>query len=57
MGEVIYIDRFGNIITNIEKDFFYQKKREQDFIINSELLFEKRFGRSSPFTGTVVPKI
>jgi len=34
VGEVIYIDRFGNIITNIEKDFFTQHKRERDFIIH-----------------------
>ena len=33
-GNVIYIDRFGNIVTNIKKDFFYQKKGERDFIIH-----------------------
>ena len=33
MGEVIYIDRFGNLITNVEKDLFYQIKAERDFII------------------------
>jgi len=32
-GEVIYIDRFGNIITNVEKDLFQQTKGERDFII------------------------
>lgn len=32
-GEVIYIDRFGNIITNVEKDLFQQIKGERDFII------------------------
>ena len=26
IGIVIYIDRFGNLVTNIEKDFFLQKK-------------------------------
>ena len=34
VGEVIYIDRFGNIITNIEKDLFQQKKGEQNFVIH-----------------------
>ena len=33
IGEVIYIDRFGNIITNINIDLFYQKKGERDFMI------------------------
>ena len=33
-GEVIYIDRFGNIVTNIEKKFFYQKKAERNFVIH-----------------------
>ena len=32
--EVIYIDRFGNIITNMDKDFFKQKKGNQDFVIH-----------------------
>ena len=34
VGEVIYIDRFGNIITNIEKELFKQKKGDRDFIIH-----------------------
>jgi len=34
VGEVIYIDRFGNIVTNIEKDLFNQKKGERNFIIH-----------------------
>jgi len=34
VGEVTYIDRYGNIITNIEKDFFQQKKGERNFIIH-----------------------
>ena len=34
VGEVIYIDHYGNLITNIEKDFFKQKKRDRDFIIH-----------------------
>ena len=34
VGEVIYIDRFGNIITNINEDFFNQTKGERDFIIH-----------------------
>tara|TARA_B100000902_G_C27235553_1_gene877199 strand:+ start:220 stop:1035 length:816 start_codon:yes stop_codon:yes gene_type:complete len=34
IGEVIYIDGFGNIITNIEKDYFGQQKGEQNFIIH-----------------------
>ena len=34
MGTIIYIDRFGNIITNIEKDFFDKIKRGRDFIIH-----------------------
>jgi len=33
-GEVIYIDRFGNLITNIEKDFFQQKQSQRNFIIH-----------------------
>tara|TARA_B100001142_G_C14223629_1_gene612577 strand:- start:260 stop:1078 length:819 start_codon:yes stop_codon:yes gene_type:complete len=33
-GEVIYIDRFGNIITNINKDLFYKTKGERNFIIH-----------------------
>lgn len=33
-GTVIYIDRFGNIITNINKDFFNKAKRARDFIIH-----------------------
>lgn len=33
-GIVIYIDRFGNIITNIEKDFFNKAKRARDFVIH-----------------------
>jgi len=33
-GEVIYIDRFGNIVTNIHKDLFNQKKGNQNFIIH-----------------------
>lgn len=34
VGEVIYIDRFGNIITNIKKDLFTQKKGDQNFVIH-----------------------
>jgi len=34
VGEVIYIDRFGNIITNIDKDFFNQIRGNRDFIIH-----------------------
>jgi len=34
VGEVIYIDRFGNIITNIDKDLFKQKKGDRDFVIH-----------------------
>ena len=34
VGEIIYIDRYGNLITNIEKDFFKQKKGERNFIIH-----------------------
>jgi len=34
VGEVIYIDRFGNLITNIEKDFFKQKKSQREFVIH-----------------------
>jgi len=34
VGEVIYIDRFGNIITNIEKDYFNQQKGERNFMIH-----------------------
>ena len=33
-GEVIYIDRFGNIVTNIDKSLFKQKKGDQNFIIH-----------------------
>jgi hypothetical protein len=33
IGEVIYLDRFGNIVTNIEKDLFQQIKAERDFVI------------------------
>ncbi|MBJ05224.1 MAG: hypothetical protein CMP65_04930 [Flavobacteriales bacterium] len=33
-GEVIYIDRFGNIITNINKDIFNKNKRQQNFTIH-----------------------
>jgi len=34
IGEVIYIDRYGNLITNINKDLFNQKKGERNFIIH-----------------------
>tara|TARA_B100001250_G_scaffold156275_1_gene134363 strand:+ start:10071 stop:10877 length:807 start_codon:yes stop_codon:yes gene_type:complete len=34
VGEVIYIDRFGNLITNIERDFFNQKKSQRNFVIH-----------------------
>jgi len=34
VGIIIYIDRFGNLITNIEKDFFIQKKGNRKFIIH-----------------------
>ena len=34
MGEVIYIDRFGNIVTNIDKDLFSTKKAGRNFIIH-----------------------
>lgn len=33
-GNVIYIDRFGNIVTNIDKKLFYKQKGERDFIIH-----------------------
>ena len=33
IGEVIYIDRFGNLVTNIEKDLFYRTKGTRNFII------------------------
>ena len=33
-GEVIFIDRFGNIITNINELIFNQNKREQSFTIH-----------------------
>jgi len=34
VGEVIYIDRFGNLITNIKRDFFNQKKSQRNFVIH-----------------------
>jgi len=33
-GEVIYIDRFGNIITNINKDLFNRIKAKRNFVIH-----------------------
>ena len=32
VGDVIYIDGFGNIITNIKKDLFNQKRGQRDLI-------------------------
>ncbi len=34
VGEVIYIDRFGNIVTNIDKKLFKEKKGDNNFIIH-----------------------
>ena len=33
VGEVIYIDRFGNLITNIERNVFHAIKNNRDFTI------------------------
>jgi len=57
IGSVIYIDNFGNVVTNIKKKFFEEVQKSRNFIIYANSVkFEKIYSSYSEAVNYNIPK-
>ena len=57
IGSVIYIDNFGNVVTNIKKKYFLEVQKSRDFIIYANSVkFQKIYNSYSEAIDFDVPK-
>ena len=58
IGSVIYIDNFGNVVTNIKKKYFLDVRKSRDFIIYANSVkFQKVYNSYSEAIDFDIPKI
>lgn len=57
IGSVIYVDNFGNVVTNIKKKYFLEVQKSRDFIIYANSVkFQKIYNSYSESIDFGVPK-
>ncbi len=57
IGSVIYIDNFGNVITNIKKEYFLEVQKSRNFIIYANIVkFQKIYNSYSEAIDFSIPK-
>lgn len=57
VGSVIYIDNYGNVITNIKKDFFEKLQKGREFEISARgYIFKKIYSKYSDVVNFEIPK-